>query len=365
MESSQDTEIQHHTSSGPGPGAKLKALREAQGLSLDEAWRQSRIPEKKLPLLEADDYEAIGNPVFVSGYLRSYAKLLGADGAALVNEFHALQRAAQSDNESLDDAVEAGGGMNVPMVIGAAAVLFLVVLVFVLSSGGEAKHKQKNLAPIEADIAEADIVEALVLDQSNPVLAQDSQLEPGAELEQTSGPERAEPTQNGDASEPRYQGGGVGDDVGDDVGDRADNRADNSSSDSAELSAEQQAAPQLAPRGQVSQASNTGPAAQSAPAEQGDSANGALAAELAEQGAAMQRQLELSFTDDCWVEVKDGSGKLLFADIQRSGDNLRLFGQAPLNLMLGNARAVSLVVDGESVDVPVRSGRDTARFTLP
>ena len=82
------------------------------------------------------------------------------------------------------------------------------------------------------------------------------------------------------------------------------------------------------------------------------------------QAASGQRLLEFQFNDDCWVEVRDASDSVIFADLKHKGDNLRLFGMPPLNIMLGNARAASLDVDGETMNIQVAGERKTLRFTV-
>jgi cytoskeleton protein RodZ len=58
-------------------GEYLKAAREAKGLTLSEMAERTRISLSFLQALEKDDHDAIPGEVFVSGFLRSYAKELG------------------------------------------------------------------------------------------------------------------------------------------------------------------------------------------------------------------------------------------------------------------------------------------------
>lgn len=60
-------------------------------------------------------------------------------------------------------------------------------------------------------------------------------------------------------------------------------------------------------------------------------------------------RLELSFTDDCWVEIKDESGRNLYSDLSRAGTSLSLVGAGPLRVLLGNGPAVALAFNGEAV----------------
>jgi len=59
------------------PGEYLKAAREAKGLTLSEMAERTRISLSFLQAVEEDDYDSIPGEVFVTGFLRSYAKELG------------------------------------------------------------------------------------------------------------------------------------------------------------------------------------------------------------------------------------------------------------------------------------------------
>ena len=78
----------------------------------------------------------------------------------------------------------------------------------------------------------------------------------------------------------------------------------------------------------------------------------------------LTRKHIFEFSDDCWLEVRDASGTLIHADLERAGDTLRLDGEAPFDVLAGNAAAVKLSFLGESFPVRARPGRATARFTV-
>ncbi len=74
--------------------------------------------------------------------------------------------------------------------------------------------------------------------------------------------------------------------------------------------------------------------------------------------------LQFSFSGDCWLEVRDGEGQLIYADLRRAGDTLGLDGMPPFEILAGDAAAVSLRYRGEPVAMRTRPGRDTARLTV-
>ncbi|NOX61423.1 MAG: helix-turn-helix domain-containing protein, partial [Chloroflexi bacterium] len=60
-------------------GQLLRQAREAQGLSLADVEEQTRIRQRYLAALEADDWDELPNEVVARGFLRTYAAFLGID----------------------------------------------------------------------------------------------------------------------------------------------------------------------------------------------------------------------------------------------------------------------------------------------
>ena len=68
----------------PGVGASLRAAREAQGLSIQEAANHLRLMNRQIEAMETEDFGSLGQPVFARGFVRNYARLLGLDATALL-----------------------------------------------------------------------------------------------------------------------------------------------------------------------------------------------------------------------------------------------------------------------------------------
>jgi curved DNA-binding protein CbpA len=62
-------------------GARFRSLREKQGVSLAEIADKTRINIVYLEYIEANRYGALPAPVYVLGYLKQYAKIVGMDNA--------------------------------------------------------------------------------------------------------------------------------------------------------------------------------------------------------------------------------------------------------------------------------------------
>jgi len=61
------------------PGKYLKAERELQRLSLEEAANFTKIREPLLKTIEEDGYELLPHSLYVKGFLTTYARYLGLD----------------------------------------------------------------------------------------------------------------------------------------------------------------------------------------------------------------------------------------------------------------------------------------------
>lgn len=77
------------------PGVQLARVREQKGYSQEYVAGKLHLRVRIIELLETDDYENMPEPVFIKGYLRAYAKLLGIDPEPLLeiyNRLHVIER---------------------------------------------------------------------------------------------------------------------------------------------------------------------------------------------------------------------------------------------------------------------------------
>lgn len=64
-------------------GAKLRAAREAQGLSVQDVATRTRIAQRQLEAIERDDYSALPGIPYAVGFARAYARAVGLDEVAI------------------------------------------------------------------------------------------------------------------------------------------------------------------------------------------------------------------------------------------------------------------------------------------
>ncbi len=126
----------------PAPGERFRAAREARGLSLSDVSEQIRIRSVYLAAIEEENWSAIGAPVYVRGFLRTYARFLGLDPEEVVSAF----AAATDGAPNVASASRSGANRAVPaaethanqssvygtILLTAAAIVAVLLIAFVV-----------------------------------------------------------------------------------------------------------------------------------------------------------------------------------------------------------------------------------------
>lgn len=121
-------------------GAVLRSARGRQGLDIRTVEERTKIRTKYLRALEGEDWDVLPNPAYAKGFLRTYARLLGLDADALVDEY---RRQVESDRppagrlggeqvletrRRLSEPVRRGRPGPIVAVGAAVTIVFLLVL---------------------------------------------------------------------------------------------------------------------------------------------------------------------------------------------------------------------------------------------
>lgn len=109
-------------------GSYLKAERELRGLSVAEVAQSTRIPARVLNQLEADERDLLPADVFVRGYLRAYARVLGAPEADLLSRFE-----GKDQREDLPTPLPAVYAAEPGRRFGIAIALVILLILFTLA----------------------------------------------------------------------------------------------------------------------------------------------------------------------------------------------------------------------------------------
>ena len=308
------------------PGDSLRAGREARGLSVAEAAAQLNLSVARLQQLEAGEFDKLPGHTFARGYVRSYARLLGLDPNRIVLEFDQF-----TGTDAAGSEVHALGQIEQPVRVAHSLLRLLSFLLLLALAGlgfywwqerSTAQTDPLSQAPVHIEVEGAD---------------GRLQLHPLTELEDEA---------------------------------LLAAETDPLPLDAGRLPLEEQAAAPLTGAPAVSTqaeapATDVAPSAAPQPATSETAASAAPAAQAeAPAAAAGQGVVEVTFSDTCWVQVKDADGKVLAGGLKRKGENLRVVGKAPLELRLGVARAASVSFNGSPVDIAPFTSNETARLSL-
>lgn len=338
---SSDENTMNDSTAQAGPGTQLRIARESRQISLEEISSRTHISVSRLQALEENRFDVLGPEPFVVGYIRKFAKILEIDSDALVEEYKkqpgVTSELSVSHEQTLMPA--AGPGLtaiarrnitqtikHIPgwWIVGGLVAVWIAG-VYLLVPGEDESSPIRPLMEAVEHVERAD----------SPSPADD---EPADYQPQPADDEPAE--EEYVAEDPNSISG----------------QSDDTFAAEPESVAKQ---PEDTDGRQVQVEETVPPAMESA-------ADSSRAVELSAAGASQDGQdlLVMNFIEECWVEVSDANGKNIFAALQTPADTLQLFGQAPFAVMLGNARAVSMAINGRAVDTEPRPGRNTLRMTV-
>jgi cytoskeleton protein RodZ len=293
-----------------GPGERLRAARIAAGLEVDRIAAQLHLKPGQVEELERDHYDSFDARVFVRGYLRNYARLVGLPVDSVLEAFDTLY--PESEDPELKRV-----GSHKPQVSSRHGMVRLVSWLLLLGILGLfavwwAGYLELNDEPVASlqspgETSDNSAVPALPLAEGDgdASLALPPPPQPAAPLPAETGVAVSGP-------------GGLPDATARPEPESAAPAAEMEASASAAATAVQAGAPRV----------------------------------------------ELSLAGPCWVEIRatDGSYKLL-GEFQ-AGTHRVLGGKPPYKILLGNAAVASLTVDGRAFDLEPHTRQQIARFIL-
>ena len=322
MGNPQDTDrLAPAAADSASPGQRLRLAREARQLTRDAIAAQMRIEPKVIEALERDDYTRLPAAVFVRGYLRAYAKLVGLAAEPLVDAFD--QRTAHVPPPLVLPAavgpdIESRSGYARWVVLTLALLSLLLFYQWWHLEGGKTAPvttvpKPSTPAPVQKTetVAETPIVVPTTeagTPLENLYAAPSDESGLGEVTTAAPAPASATPAPVAPApvvAEPATAGGTV-----------------------------QTAQPATVSEQQTMPVVPTGP-------------------------------LVMRFNADCWVVIRDAGGRALLQGLIKSGERHVLDGKPPFQLTLGNSPAVEIEYLGQRFDQSSYTGPSRiARFTL-
>ena len=117
-------------------GERFRAAREQHGLSLSDVAEQIRIRSVYLAAIEEENWSAIGAPVYVRGFIRTYARFVGLDPEDSVAAFNERSGASvatdTSTGRSAAVATPAARDRGLSPLIWVASVVALALIALVV-----------------------------------------------------------------------------------------------------------------------------------------------------------------------------------------------------------------------------------------
>lgn len=306
------------------PGQLLYQARTAQKLNVENAAAELRLTPKYVISLEQDDFEHLPAEPFVVGYYKAYARLLGVDAVPIIAAYRLLN-AAHSNSDASDEKPHANNGnpglefvnLWLPLLqtrllqhrktITLISILLLVlIIIFFLFSGDK-------VTPPLTESAEKSSV--LIAETTNTSL--DLGIDKTSSLIIHAEPSESVSTIKVDQKEVQS------------------NSDVFFASQSTDLSVDAKL--------QVSVTDNTSSVSSM---------------------VALVDTLAVQFSDECWFEVVDATGKKIANNLYNRGDRISLQGEAPFEMLFGDARVVTVQLNGQEIAVVPQSDRKSLRLTI-
>ncbi|MGY2413509.1 RodZ domain-containing protein [Pseudomonas pergaminensis] len=318
------------------PGDTLRQARESNGWSLAEVALKLNLTTTSLGNLEAGAFDKLPGHTFARGYIRAYAKLLGIDQAVLVQEFDQF-----TGTDSQGSNVHGLGRIEEPVRVSHTILRIVSLLLLIAVIGGgfvwwqdQASQRSKDLTSNAMEHVEVESADGTTqihpLDEPEDQAVAEGQAAPEAPLATEQPATETAPAATAAAPAP------------------ATPAAPAHTPAAPVAQAHTPAAPAQAP-------ATTAPAAPAAPAISPPTTPALIAGD---------GRVQITFIADCWTQVTDGNGKVLFSGLKRKGDTLDQGGKPPLTLRLGFARGAQVAYNGQSVDVAPFTSGETARLKL-
>jgi cytoskeleton protein RodZ len=286
-------------------GAVLAAAREESNLSVAEVARHLKLSPAQVEALEEGAYDRLPGRVFVRGFLRNYAKLLGIDPQPLLSRMDnemPQPTFVEEPPRSPHEVMPTGERSRWTVYIGVAGVIVVALAAYEFGFNAPPPSRTDTEAA-SPETSAAGPADTAASSPAAAVAAPDASANPAESSANPAGP------------------------------------------DASALSA--------APTTATAAAEGTPQAAAPAAAETSATAK-----------APDAHELQFRFDEEAWVEVRDANDKAILRKLSRAGSEERVTGMPPFKLVVGNARSVHITYDGDAVDLGPHIGATVARLTL-
>ena len=291
-------------------GERLRHARESRGLDVPKVAEQLHLKQSMVLALEGEDFSRLPARVFVRGYYRNYARLMELPEEQLLREFDA--RCPEGEEcAGAPPVVAQSVKKEIRSSHGLVKLVTWLVVISVLAAFGLwwKDYSEKQAAQVGNEVAPA---KATAEAAGNGAQVAPAVAAPPAERAPVPPPART-------------------------VAEKSE--------------AQQQPAKEVSKATAVPGESAVTPAAPAAEPE-------------SPAPVAAPKKIQLQFTEDSWVDIRGANRSFKLVGTRKAGERIELDGEPPYNIILGNARGVTILVDGKPYDFSSRTRRNVARLTL-
>lgn len=303
----------------PSPGSRLRQAREALGMEIATLAEQLHLSKAMVQALEEENYEVLPARVFVRGYYRNFARLVNVPEEVVLSEFE--KRCPEGEDCTVPPAVAQGVRKEIRSSHGVVRLVTWLVIIALLTTFG--LWWKSNL------------------EKGAQVIGTDDELAIAVGKEESS------------ASVNKAVAGDVTASVAD------------IQPESAEVSGMTPQPTQPLPEETLPQTDSTASSESAEPPAE-EAASGTEEDEVAPEPApqAASPRVLLSFKGDCWVDVRGANRSFKMVGKRKAGEQIELTGEFPYKMVLGNARNVTILIDGKPYDLAPHTRGNVAKLTL-
>ncbi len=336
---SYDNQVKTEWDASNGAGKLLRAAREARGISTQQVAGSLRLDVKHIEAMERDEFTNFVAPVFVRGYLRSYARFLDLSPDSIVKSYDYQSGPVPlvlHGRSVLSEEASNTGDRAISWVIYLIVLASLILGVVWWQTQGTFRFAQDEPplsagvdAELSMDLSEQELVMAVSGTSASPITTESAA--PPVLAQETPDPAMMQATSEPPATALQAEAG-------------------NPATASA-LNGTPSATASLAPPAGIAQSPN----AQGAPA---------VSAEPSQPVAAAPTVV-LNLTAESWVDITDSGGNRLVYKLLPAGANKTLHDlKLPLKVVLGNGAGVNLEYNNQPFDHSRFISKGVTRFQL-
>lgn len=315
------------------PGELLRMAREAKGLSQEDVAKKLNFLPLYVPALEDEKFEPLHSITFVKGYLRAYARFLEIDADEVLRCFavHHPELVKQETQQPVEVMKSEKNTSSLIFKLFSLLVVIALVAVIIIwwqSRSAESLPSVSN-QDVQVDTLDGNTIVAPVQTEAitaiQPVTIEEKKIDQSLALEQQ--PELAVVASAAAVVAPVVEKLVVEEKTV--VEEKA----------IVEEKTIVEEKPVVAK-----------PVVNAAPKAPVKTING----DPATVTAGNNNLVALVFTNECWVEVRDDSGRMLHASLMQADDQILLEGKPPFQVVFGNGTVAKVFYEGKNFDFSSR-----------